>query len=133
MKKVIFYIFLIVLVSACKKVSREPEGPTDIRIRNLTTVNMTQVTVNTGGGEFNFGTVKANHDSVTIYHRFDKAYPKANISAIINGQRYKTDTITSYAYLQYMGQMKATYEIWIESETLKKLAIFKIVPEAQLK
>jgi hypothetical protein len=130
MKKLFFCMFIFVLVSACSKTSKEPEGPTDIRIRNLTTVNMT---VSTGGGEFNFGTVKANHDSVTIYHRFEKAYPKANISAVINGQRYKTDTITSYAYLQYMGQMKATYEIWIENESLKKLAIFRVVPESPLK
>jgi hypothetical protein len=110
--------------------SREPIGPTDIRIKNLTTVNMSELTVNTGGGEFNFGLVKA--DSLTVYHRFEKAYSKANITAIINGQKYKTDTAI-YTWMNYMGQMKITYEIFIENDALKKLSIFQVIPESGLK
>jgi hypothetical protein len=73
-------------------------------------------------------------DSVSAYHRFDRAYPtKANISAIINGQKYKTDTVASYAYLQYLGQIKATFEIFIVSDAQKKLAISNVIQESGLK
>jgi hypothetical protein len=105
MKKLLLLIVILFVGVSCKKVSKEPEGPTDIRIKNLTTVNMTQVTVNTGGGVFNFGVLKA--DSVSIYHQFTKAYPKANISAVINGITYKTDS-TNFGWMQYLGQMKVT-------------------------
>jgi hypothetical protein len=131
MRKLLLFTAIMIIAVSCKKVQREPEGPTDIRIRNITTVNMTNLTVNTYDSTYNYGALNAG--SVTEYHRFDRAYPLANISAIINGQKYKTDTVASYAYLQYMGQMKATYEVWIENESLKKLKIFRIVPESGLK
>ena len=128
MKKLIFLTLVLVAVVSCKKIKTEPFGPTDIRIRNITTLNMNNVTVNTYDSTYNYGTVNSN--SVSEYHQFDRAYPKANISAIINGQKYKTDSITSYAYMQYMGQMKATYEIWIEGN---KLTISKVIPDSQIK
>ena len=132
MKKLLLLCAVILLAVTCKKVSTEPYGPTDVRIRNLTTVNMTNLTVNTYDSTFNYGLLKA--DSVSAYHRFDRAYPtKANISAIINGQKYKTDTVASYAYLQYLGQIKATFEIFIVSDAQKKLAISNVIQESGLK
>lgn len=130
MKKLLLLTAIVLIVVSCKKLSKEPFGPTDIRVRNLTTVIMTNLTVNTYDSTYNYGTLKV--DSVTPYHRFDRAYPKANISAIINGQKYKTDTAT-YAYLQYLGQMKATYEIYIVSDAQKKLAISNVIQESALK
>jgi hypothetical protein len=130
MKKLLLLSLVILLVVTCKKVSQEPYGPTDIRIRNLTTVNMTNVTVNTYDSTYNFSLIKA--DSASTYHRFDRAYPKANISAIINGQKYKTDTAV-YTYMQYLGQMKATYEIYIVSDALKTIAISNVVQDSGLK
>lgn len=130
MKKLILFAAVLLIAVSCKKIDKEPLGPTDIRIRNLTTVNMTDLTVNTFDSTYNFGLLKA--DSVSDYHRFDRAYPKANIYAYINGQKYKTDTAI-YTWMNYLGQMKATYEIYIENDAQKKLAIFKVIPESGLK
>jgi hypothetical protein len=129
MKKLILFASILLIAVACKKTEKEPIGPTDIRINNITTVNMNNVTVNTFDSTFNFGLVKA--DSISAYHRFDRAYPKANISAIINGQKYKTDT-TNFAYQQYLGQMKVTYKIYIISDALKSLGM-SWIPESPLK
>jgi hypothetical protein len=129
MKKILFLIVIIVSVIACKKTEKEPLGPTDVRIRNITTLTMTDLTVNTGGGEYNYGIL--NSDSVTDYHRFDKAYQKANISAYINGFKYKTDTAV-YTYMVYLGQVKATCEIWIENDAQRKLEM-QWIYESELK
>lgn len=130
MKKLIILSSILIIAVSCKKLEKEPIGPTDVRIHNLTTLIMSDLTVDTGGGEFLYGTLKA--DSLTGYHRFEKAYSKANISAVINGQKYKTDTAI-YTWMQYMGQMKITYEIYILNDAQKKLAIFQVIPESGLK
>ncbi len=131
MKKILLFSLALIIAVACKKVTKEPYGPTDVRIRNITTVTMTNVTVNTYDSTFNFGTINGN--SVSEYHRFSRAYPVANISAVINGVRYKVDTVTSYAYKQYMGLMKVTYEIWKESDVPPRLVIKNCIPDAPLK
>lgn len=130
MGKITPVILLFLLAISCKKVEKEPLGPTDIRIRNLSTSVMTNLTVNTGGGEFDFGTL--NGGETTEYHRFDEAYPKANITAMVNGQKYKTDTAI-YTYMQYLGTVKATYEIRIKSDINKSLEISDVVLESDLK
>ena len=130
MRKILLISLLSLIVLSCKKLDKEPLGPTDIRVRNLTNLNMTELTVNTSGGENNYGTVDAG--GTTDYFRFEKAYPKANISAVINGQKYKTDTAI-YTWMQYLGVVKATYEIYIESESLKKLSISNVIMESSLK
>jgi hypothetical protein len=129
MKKLILFTIILTIAVSCKKTDREPLGPTDVRVLNQTTSVMTELTVNTGGGEFNFGTVNAS--SYSDYHRFEKAYPKANISAIINGQKYKTDTAI-YTWMQYMGLMNITYEVYISNEAQKRLSIFRVVPDSAL-
>jgi len=133
MKKIILFSAVLFIAVSCKKTEKTPEGPTDIRIRNTTDQIMDNLIVNTSGGEFNFGTVAAG--TTTDYHRFDKAYPKANISCLINGQKFKTDSVKSsdYLYYQYLGPMKATYEIYIENLAQKKLKINNVIPDSELK
>ncbi len=131
MKNLLFFLALAVLMSSgCKKLEKEPLGPTDIRVRNLTDLTMTELTVETGGGIYNYGVLEGGQ--VTDYYRFEKAYPKANISAYINGIKYKTDTVTYY-YMQYLGQVKATYEIFIENDAQRKLKIHNVIMESPLK
>jgi len=89
---------------------------------------MTNLKVNTGGGEYLFGDLGSM--GLTSYHRFDKAYPKANISAYIGNQKYMTDTIATYAYMQYMGLMKITYSIWVQGN---KLVISSVTPDDTIK
>jgi hypothetical protein len=124
----LFAIILLLTVS-CKKTSQEPYGPTYIRIKNLTDVPMTNVTVNTYDTTFNFGTIAKQ--SYSDYHRFSRAYyTKANISAYINGVRYKADTVLNYAYQAYLGQMKATYSVWSD---VPGHLLFTCTPESALK
>jgi hypothetical protein len=130
MKKLILFTAVLFLAVSCKKTDKTPLGPTDIRVRNLTTVDMSDMTVNTFDSTYNYGLLKA--DSISDYHRFDRAYPKANISAIINGQKYKTDTAI-YAWMQYLGPDKITYEIYISNDAQKKLAIFNVIHESPIK
>ena len=134
MKRIIILsAFILLALTACKKTEKTPEGPTDIRITNLSDVVMNNLIVNTSGGEFNFGSL--NPGSTSEYHRFDKAYPKANISAIINGLRFKTDTVkeSDYKYYQYLGPMQATYKIYIKNAAQRQLEISDVIPEAPLK
>jgi hypothetical protein len=129
MKKIVFLLVISFLALSCKKTGMTAEGPTDIRIRNSTASIMTELTVETGGGTYNFGTLK--NDSLSIYHRFDKAFVKANISAMINGQKYKTDTAI-YTYVQFLGPDKVTYVI-TSNIAQKKLIISNVIHESPIK
>jgi hypothetical protein len=132
MKKTLFVTLIILLVLSCKKTKTEPLGPTDIRIKNLIDMPMTNVMVNTYDTTINFGTINAQ--SYSQYFRFNRAYnTKANISAYINGVRYKTDTVTKaiYSYEVYLGQMKATYEVY--SDVPRHLIIKNTTTDAPLK
>jgi hypothetical protein len=68
------------------------------------------------------------------YVRYKKAYPKATISAKIN----KGGTLTTYStekfdytYMQYMGLMKVTYEIYVP-DAAKNIFEVKVVPDEPL-
>lgn len=118
MKRTILLITIVLTVLSCKKTPIEPEGPTDVRIFNNTDQQFDNVTVNTSGGVFNFGTV-APHQ-YTSYHRYEKAYPKADISLTIGGVEYSTPQ-QDYTYMQYMGQMKITYRLFIKDQARREL------------
>jgi hypothetical protein len=131
MKNLIIVLTVILILGlSCKKTSQEPYGPTYIRIYNYMDLPMSNVCVNCYDTTFNYGTIAKQ--SYSDYHRFSRAYyTKVNISAYINGIRYKTDTVFNYAYQAYLGQMKASY--WVYSDTPGHLVLFKCVPEEALK
>lgn len=131
MKKLVLISLVLILCVSCKKMKESPEGPVDIRIRNLSdqTFNDLIVKVNTSEDGYNFGTLPA-HDT-TEYHRFGKAYPKADIQTTINGQSFKTDLV-DYTYLVVLGQGKFTYEVWMSNPGEKKITIFQVIPDAPL-
>ena len=118
MKRTLLLILIVLAVVSCKKTPIEPEGPTDVRVYNNTDQTFDNVTVNTSGGEFNFGTVAPHQYS--NYHRFEKAFPKADISLTVAGVEYSTPQ-QDYTYMQYMGQMKISYRTFIRSQALKEL------------
>ncbi|MCU0378015.1 MAG: hypothetical protein MUC78_07105 [Bacteroidales bacterium] len=128
MKKLLLFLFFVLAVVSCRKTEIEPEGPTDVRVYNNTEQVFENVIVNTSGGEFNFGTV-ASH-AYSAYHRYDKAFPKADISLTIGGITYRTPQ-QDYTYMQYMGRMKISYKIFISNQTLKELDT-DVVPEGDL-
>ena len=121
--------FILILGLSCKKTSQEPYGPTEIRIKNLTDLPMSNVCVNTYDTTFNYGTIAKQ--SYSDYHRFSRAYyAKVNISAYVNGVRYKTDTVLNYTYQTYLGQMKATYTVWSD---VPGHFLYTCTPESALK
>ena len=66
------------------------------------------------------------------YVRFDKAFPKAEISALVNGQLFSTGTV-DYNGMTYIGQAKITYEVRISDYNAKKLTIRHCSLDAPLK
>lgn len=130
MKKILFVALILSVAFACKKKEFSPEGPTDVRIRNLTTLAFYDLTIDIDT-VVNYGNL--NPQSVTDYIRFPKAYPKATISAKINKGgslvTYSTE-IYDYTYMQYMGQMRITYEVFIPNMDKNEFHIVVILDEA---
>jgi hypothetical protein len=129
MKKVIYISVLAIVFFACKKLEYSPEGPTDVRIENLSAQTWYEVIVNTSGGIDTFDIINA-HDT-SGYLRFEKAFPRAYVSAMINGEKYATDSV-DYTGLTYIGQAKITYQVNILSVPDKKLKVNKVILDAPL-
>ena len=133
MKKIIVISLILLSVLACKKKELSPEGPTDVRIRNKSDLTFQNVIVSTSektGDTITIGTVA--NGSTSDYFRFTKAYPKAEISAIINvdGSPVKFSTgPVSYSYMQYIGRDRITYEVYISNITNRELTISDVIEE----
>src|SRR5450759_2909694 len=85
MKKIIIISLLLLSVLACKKKGYSPEGPTDVRIRNISDLLFQEVIVSTSEKPGDIDTLgNIANGSTSDYFRFTKAYPKAEISAKIN-------------------------------------------------
>jgi len=127
MKKIVFLSLLILAAISCKKTEWAPEGPTDVRIRNLQgDLTFNEVIVKTAGGRDTTGNIKeygtVAPGAVSDYHRVTFAYPKAEISAMINGELYSTGEFQS-TYMQYIGQQRITYDVYISNMDNKTLKI----------
>ena len=120
MRSIIALLSITLLVVSCTKPNHTPEGPTDVRIRNITDQDFNNVIVDTGGGNYNYGNIPAGTE--TDYHRFDKAYPDAEITVMINGEEYTTGE-QDYTYATYIGPDKITYVVYISNPDLKKLDV----------
>jgi len=129
MKKAILISIIILSVLACKKTKYSPEGPTDVRVKNVSDLPMIEVIVNTSGGIDTVGDISAGGSSE--YFRFDKAFPKAEITAKVNGQIFTTGPV-NYNAMTYIGQAKITYTIFIKSLTNKTLEISGVTLDAPL-
>jgi hypothetical protein len=136
MKKIIIISLIILAVIACKKKQFSPEGPTDVRIRNLTSSTFNEVIIRTSEDDEDIDTIATiNGNSESDYFRFTKAYPKAEISAMINVggtiSTYSTGAV-DFTYMQYLGRDKITYEVWISDPGNKKLEIFNVIHDEPL-
>jgi hypothetical protein len=136
MKKLIIFSFLLLSVMSCKKKGISPEGPTDVRIRNISDLTFENVIVSTSendGDTLSFGTITSS--SVSDYFRFTKAYPKAEISVSINidGSPVEFSTgAVDYTYMQHLGRDRVTYEVYISSMEKRELTISNVIPEEPL-
>ncbi len=129
MKKRKFFSILLVslmgilLVWGCRK--KSPEGPTDIRIKNLTTQIFDSVYVDTYSGDHTYGTILPA--DTTDYERYDKAYREAYIKLYINEVKYEFVPV-DFTYEVLLGQGKFTYELDIISDTIR----IHVIAEAPL-
>jgi len=131
MKKLLIISLLILSVVACKKTKYEPEGPTDVRVKNISDVAFTEVRVNISDSIKLMGNIDSY--GYSEYIRFHKAFVVAEISAKVSGQLFSTG-IADYTGKTYLGQVKMTYEVWISDFTNKKLAMRVVYPlDAPLK
>ena len=119
------------LIVACKKNERAPEGPTDVRIKNVSTFTLHDLTVDIDT-VVNYGVINAQ--ATSNYIRFPKAYPKVKITAKVNidGSLVTfASRAVDYTYMQYMGRMRITYVISIPSVP-DKLIEMEVIPEEGL-
>jgi hypothetical protein len=137
MKKIVIISFILLAILGCRKKHFSPEGPTDVRIRNISDLPFTDVIVSTSendGDTISFGNIASK--SVSEYFRFKKAYPKAEISAKINIEgtavRFSTGSV-DYTYMQYIGQDRITYEVYISNPVNHMLTISNVIVEEPLK
>jgi hypothetical protein len=129
MKKLFLISIIILSVVACKKTKFSPEGPTDVRIKNLSDQIFSEVIITTSEYTEDTDTLKTVDKYATSeYIRFKKAYPKAEITANINGQVYTTGTVSFNSGLTYIGQAKITFEVWISDNNKRKLELRVVYP-----
>lgn len=136
MKKNVYLLLILLALVACKKEKWEPEGPTDVRVRNLQTNEiMRGVVINTAGVRDTAGNVKKlgmlNPGQVSGYQRVSIAFPKAEIKAEINGETFSTGPVNS-TYMQYIGLMRITYEVHITDMTNRVLTVKNVVLDEAL-
>ena len=128
MKKRKFFSILLVslmgilMVWGCRK--KSPEGPTDIRIRNLTTQIFDSVYVDTYSGDHTYGTILPA--ATTGYKRYDKAYREAYIKLYINQVKYELIPV-DYTYEIPIGQEKCTYELSIADSLNHTLGVHVVL------
>jgi len=136
MKKIFFILLILVTAAACKKTKFEPEGPTDVRVRNMQGAEVfSDVVINTAGVRDTVGNLRhlgtISPGEVSVYKRVNIAFSKAEITANINGETFTTGPVNS-TYMDYKGQMKITYEVYISHMTNKVLTISNVIPEEPL-
>jgi len=112
MKKLFLLVLSIMVLSSCSKERLTPEGPTDVRIRNLSDIDFTNVIVDNGREEMNYGSIAAK--SVSDYQRLEISYNEIQVSATYDGMVYTNGEI-DHTYHVYIGQDKVSYEIYPES------------------
>ena len=117
-KRKIIFVFLvslvgILLVWGCRK--KTPEGPTDIRIRNVSIYVFDSLEINTSGGIHDYGPLNPNQ--VSEYKRFDKAYPKADIKLYSSDVKYEYGPV-DYTYAVWLGRGKFTYDLNIVNDSI---------------
>lgn len=135
--KIFLYLLLIMLTSvSCRETEYSPEGPTDIRIHNLTALDFGNVIIKSSEYDEDSDTIDLIQQySTSAYRRFRKAYPKIMISADIetngNIEKFSTGEV-DFRYMQYLGTQRVTFKVFISGVNSKKLEIDELIPEEEL-
>lgn len=136
MRKLVFISLVILVLTSCKKTEWAPEGPTDVRVRNMQSdLSYNQVVISTAGGRDTTGNIKKlgtiAPGAISEYQRVTFAYPVAEITAVINGEQFSTGPFLS-TYLTYLSRNKVTYEVYISNLANKVLKINNVVIDEPL-
>ena len=128
MKKIVFLsiVFTAIVLTTCKKDEYTPDGPTDIRIHNVSSLTYDSVVVSTSWGINEYGTV--NPGVKTEYKRFEKAYPREQVNMYIDSVSYEFPPDDSIRVLLQQG--KFTYELNVD--TVAKSLNIHVIADAPL-
>jgi len=122
----------VIMLTACKRRSLTAEGPTDVRIQNLTGLTIDDVSVTTTDDPaypvrvHNYGTVLSG--AYSDYFRFSVAYTEADITLKIGGVSWLTPS-SHFDYLTYIGPDRITYRLKITDQVNHILDIETIIEE----
>lgn len=130
MKKFLLISFILLAAVACKKTEFEPEGPTDVRVKNISDQKFTGVKVKVKDEEQTLGDI--NSSAYSEYFRFQIAYPLVEITATINGQTFSTGTVDPKLPQVYIGQDRITYVVYISNMNNRELKINDVIREEPL-
>lgn len=128
MKKITFLSLVLtaIVLTSCKKTDYTPDGPTDIRIHNVSSLTYDSLVVSTSWGINEYGTV--NPGAKTEYKRFEKAYPREQVDMYIDSVSYKFPPDDSVRVLLQQG--KFTYEL--DVDTVAKSLNIHVIADAPL-
>ncbi|MCD6565908.1 MAG: hypothetical protein J7K53_08180 [Bacteroidales bacterium] len=129
MKKIIFLSIVLtaIVLTSCKKSEYTPDGPTDIRIHNVSSLTYDSVVVINTDLEINeYGTIDPGEQ--TEYKRFEKAYPREQVNMYINSVSYEFPPDDSVRVLLQQG--KFTYQL--DVDTVAKSISIHVIADAPL-
>lgn len=116
MKKIFSVFMLVFFVSSLfQSCNKEEYGPNDIRINNLSSFTYTDVHVDTSEGINEYGTI--NPGETTEYMRFKQSFNKADITLMIDGVQYSTESV-NFTALVPLVKGKLTYDIDVDTLTM---------------
>ena len=120
-------VLTAIVLTSCKKTEYTPDGPTDIRIHNVSSLTYDSVVViNTLSESNEYGTV--NPGAQTEYKRFEKAYPREQVNMYIDSVSYEFPPDDSIRVLLQQG--KFTYQL--DVDTVAKTLSIHVIADAPL-
>jgi len=129
MNKITFLLIVLtaLILTSCKKNNYTPDGPTDIRIHNVSLLTYDSVVViNTELETNEYGTVEPGEQ--TEYKRFEKAYPREQVNMYIDSVSYEFPPDDSLRVLLQQG--KFTYQL--DVDTVAKSLSIHVIADAPL-
>ena len=129
MKRITFLSIVLtaIVLTSCKKTEFTPDGPTDIRISNISLLTYDSVVVINTEFEINeYGTI--NPGEQTEYKRFERAYPREQVNMYINSVSYEFPPDDSVRVLLQQG--KFTYQL--DVDTVAKSLSIHVIADAPL-
>jgi hypothetical protein len=108
MKNSLIVFILLFSIFACSDKEPQPATGVNIRLKNTSIYDYTDVYINTNGGEFNYGNIKSNES--TAYYEFQSAYSYAYVQLKVANNLYVIQPI-DYFGEEHLEKGNYTYEI----------------------